>query len=253
MGPDGPVKSTDKSLLDLSAYTNGWEIRKDRGSFLEVASALHPGRLYLARAADGSITVEWPDPRLGEELRRFFPSHVSTDLRSAHLPRRDQLDALLTRAAGIDRSLPNHTAARLPEALDRELEVIDDFSTETRRLTKQRIGQNLFREALLDYWGGACAVTGISQPELLRASHSTPWAECKTDEDRLNVFNGFLLVAHLDALYDAGLLSFQSDGKVIFSPALAPDLFDRLPLQNLRLRWITPDHLHFIRTPEWGS
>jgi hypothetical protein len=58
---------------------------------------------------------------------------------------------------------------------------------------RQRVGQEVFRAALIDYWGGACAVTGLALPEVLRASHSQPWADCTTDEERLDVFNGFLL------------------------------------------------------------
>ena len=246
------MRSTDKSLLELSAYNNGWEIRVDQGECLEVSSALHPGTLWLSRSSDRTFHVRWEDPRIGDELHRFFSPAVSPDLRSAILTERVELDTLLARAASIDRSLPDHAAAQLPESVDRELARIKDYSTETRRLTKQRIGQNLFRNALLDYWGGACAITGIRQTELLRASHSTPWADCATDEDRLNVFNGFLLVAHLDALYDAGLMAFQSDGTAIFSPALDPELLDRLSLRNLRLRWITQNHLDFLRIPNWA-
>lgn len=72
----------------------------------------------------------------------------------------------------------------------------------------------------MDYWGGACAVTGIALPELLRASHAKPWAKCDTDQERLNVFNGFLRCAHLDALFDRGLMTFEEDGKTVFPPDL---------------------------------
>lgn len=90
-------------------------------------------------------------------------------------------------------------------------------STEVERLVRQRVGQNIFRESLMDYWGGACAVTGIALPALLRASHAKPWAECNSDAERLNVFNGFLLAAHLDALFDRHLISFDDSGKILFS------------------------------------
>ena len=55
-------------------------------------------------------------------------------------------------------------------------------------MVRQRVGQNKFRDAMLDYWGGACAVTGVAIPEVLRASHAKPWAECGTDAERLDVF-----------------------------------------------------------------
>lgn len=63
-------------------------------------------------------------------------------------------------------------------------------NTEAHRLVKQRIGQEIFRESLMDYWGGRCSATGLDMPELLRASHIKPWAKCETDVERLDVFNG---------------------------------------------------------------
>ncbi len=76
----------------------------------------------------------------------------------------------------------------------------------------EKAGQDVFRAALMDYWGGACVVTGIDLPAVLRASHAKPWAACASDEERLDVFNGLLLVANLDALFDRGHISsyFQS-------------------------------------------
>jgi hypothetical protein len=38
----------------------------------------------------------------------------------------------------------------------------------------QRIGQDIFRARLMDYWRGRCALTGISDAALLRASHIIP-------------------------------------------------------------------------------
>lgn len=94
-------------------------------------------------------------------------------------------------------------------------------ATEIERLVVQRVGQDLFRQALLAYWGGRCPMTGIAIPELLRASHIVPWAECKTDQKRLDVHNGLLLSALWDAAFDAGLISFGDDGAPISSPRLS--------------------------------
>lgn len=41
--------------------------------------------------------------------------------------------------------------------------------------------QDVFREGLLEYCDGRCAISGLSVPELLRASHIKPWAHCATD------------------------------------------------------------------------
>ncbi len=93
-------------------------------------------------------------------------------------------------------------------------------ATEAERLVVQRIGQDVFRQALMAYWGGRCPLTGISDPALLRASHIVPWAECATDAERLDVHNGLLLSALWDAAFDAGLVSFADDGAVLVSPTL---------------------------------
>jgi hypothetical protein len=92
--------------------------------------------------------------------------------------------------------------------------------TDVERLVIQRVGQNIFRDALLEYWSGRCAITGIDQPELLRASHIVPWSECDSDEHRLDVYNGFLLSALWDAAFDRGLVSFSDEGQPLASPSL---------------------------------
>jgi hypothetical protein len=102
-------------------------------------------------------------------------------------------------------------------------------TTEAERLMIQRIGQDVFREALMDYWGGRCPLTGITEPALLRASHIVPWAEC-TDEQRLDVHNGLLLSALWDAAFDRGLVSFADDGAVLVSPNLGLKARDVLGL-----------------------
>ena len=76
-------------------------------------------------------------------------------------------------------------------------------TTEAERWVIQRIGQDVFRSALMDYWNGRCPLTGITDPALLRASHIVPWSDCN-DEQRLDVHNGLLLSALWDAAFDCG-------------------------------------------------
>lgn len=92
-------------------------------------------------------------------------------------------------------------------------------TTEAERMVVQRIGQGIFRESLLEYWQGRCPLTGIEEPELLRASHIVPWAKC-ADEERLNVYNGLLLSALWDAAFDKGLVTFDMNGSPVFSNKL---------------------------------
>ncbi|WP_197702519.1 HNH endonuclease [Candidatus Nitrosoglobus terrae] len=115
------------------------------------------------------------------------------------------------------------------------------------RWVSQRVGQDKFCEAMLEYWGGACAVTGVNIPEVLRANHAKPWAECVTDAERLDVFNGLLLMANLDALFDRFLISFDEQGRMLIAPALAEvDLFPLGIMPGMELRWIEPQHQPYL-------
>lgn len=128
-------------------------------------------------------------------------------------------------------------------------------TTEAERLVVQRVGQELFRSALLDYWQGRCCVTGLDVPELLRASHIRPWAKCETDEQRLDVFNGLLLAPHLDALFDGGWITFSDAGECSVSPALGQLRCEQLGLMApIAIQGLRPEHrvfLEFHRSTLW--
>ncbi len=124
----------------------------------------------------------------------------------------------------------------LPDAPLREFERrITDLprTTEAERLVVQRIGQDIFRDRLMDYWQGRCPLTGISDPALLRASHIVPWSECDSDAERLDVHNGLLLSALWDAAFDCALVTFDDMGKPEFSPSLSEQA-------RAELRWSSP-------------
>lgn len=106
-------------------------------------------------------------------------------------------------------------------------------NTEAERLIVQRVGQDIFRASLMDYWEGRCPLTGIRDPELLRASHIIPWRDCSTDAERLDVHNGLLLSALWDAVFDRGLVTFDDEGRPVFSHALSE-------AARNELRWHAP-------------
>jgi putative restriction endonuclease len=152
------------------------------------------------------------------------------------------LHALIDRLYRLALSLPPQPLLDFEEqvaGLSRE--------TEAERLVVQRIGQDVFRKRLIDYWGGRCPITGIDQPELLRASHIKAWADCPTDAERLDVFNGLLLAAHLDAAFDAALITFADDGALIISARLTERSRGVLSLKDgLRLAGLTPRHAPYL-------
>lgn len=151
------------------------------------------------------------------------------------LPDRDALTAAVSQAYRLSRSLPTLPLERFAR------EIVGLGATEVDALTRRRIGQDIFRAALLTYWDGRCPLTGIAEPELLRASHIVPWARCASDGDRLDVHNGLLLSALWDAAFDTGLVSFGDDGAPLTSAGLSAQALAALaPEQAPRLRLAPP-------------
>lgn len=125
------------------------------------------------------------------------------------------LHRMVRRAFQLSRALPD-------EPLQVYLQKIATMpkATEAERLVVQRVGQDVFRSGLIDYWEGRCPLSGLAVVELLRASHIKPWADCETDAERLDVFNGLLLAPHLDAAFDGGFMTLDDDGAAVFATAL---------------------------------
>lgn len=95
---------------------------------------------------------------------------------------------------------------------------------EREAVVKIRFGQGNFRDALFNEkgHGAKCWMSGIEGRQLLIASHIKPWSHCKDEsESRGRRDNGLLLSALWDAAFDAGLVSFESNWKVIASSKLA--------------------------------
>ena len=83
---------------------------------------------------------------------------------------------LLRRAANLSQALPKQAVRDYLAAVAQAVQELpaESRGTEVERLVRQRVGQERYRDALLAYWGGACAVTGVTVTEALRASHAKP-------------------------------------------------------------------------------
>ena len=152
------------------------------------------------------------------------------------------LHRLVRRAFQLSRALPHE-----PHKVFQERIVNLPRGTEAERLVIQRVGQDVFRDGLLDYWEGRCAITGLAVPALLRASHIKPWADCETDTERLDVFNGLLLAPHLDAAFDRGFITVEDNGHITVSRALATEARKLLGLHRpLRARGLADGHRAYL-------
>nr|WP_115095287.1 HNH endonuclease [Synechococcus sp. UW106] len=101
-----------------------------------------------------------------------------------------------------------------------EKEVV--LTTSSLALRGSRVGQGVFRRQLNEYWENKCSVTGYldaADESILIGSHIKPWAE-RSNNERLDPFNGLLLTPNLDKLFDKGYVSFAGDGSIMISGSL---------------------------------
>ena len=121
-----------------------------------------------------------------------------------------------------------------------------ESATTRKALVNARLGQGGFRRDLLRIWGGRCAVTGCSEPAALIASHAKPWST-SSNAERLDAYNGLLLVASIDRLFDRGLVGFDDDGRLLCKPGLLDE--DRAVLgigSGARLRQVASAHRPYL-------
>ena len=204
-----------RNLLEKFAFDQGFSISLgESDGWLCFQAHAVSARLALTTDNAGHFLVGTSHRGVGSELSsELTPAPYALKEFDCFLASgSSDLFRIIGRIWALARSLPNEPLAEF-ERLLREV----PSSTEVERLRKERIGQNVFRSALMDYWEKSCAVTGVQNPTLLRASHIVPWATCESDEERLNVHNGLLLVATLDAAFDAGLISFDDGGFILIS------------------------------------
>ncbi len=102
--------------------------------------------------------------------------------------------------------------------------------TETTANVKLRRGQEYFRDAVLNNFGGRCGVTRLDVRELLIASHILPWGTHPAE--RLNVRNGLCLSRLHDAAFDRWLISFDESFRLLLSPRLKSELAQHIVAEN---------------------
>jgi predicted restriction endonuclease len=153
---------------------------------------------------------------------------------------RDELHAGVQAVYRISVCLPNFPLEKYSQA------VAGVGDTEAERMQKYRIGQEIFRDALLEYWESRCPLTGITSPDLLKSSHIMPWSHCKTDAQRLDVYNGLLLSALWDAAFDAGMVSFDDDGTILASARLDGAAREALALKDVSRLALRDEHRAYM-------
>lgn len=206
------------SEADQAAFKHGFPIRRgeEEGWSCHVSTTVR-GTIWLAATApEGPWFLATDRPAVVQAAGLTVAMMPGPGLVRVALPTTPALWAALDHLWSLWSTVPvdpvqefQAATAQLPQ------------STEAERLVVQRIGQDIFRARLVEYWQGRCPLTGITDPQLLRASHIIPWSICTSDAERLDPENGFLLSALWDAAFDRGLVTFGDDGYPWYSPQLS--------------------------------
>jgi putative restriction endonuclease len=116
----------------------------------------------------------------------------------------------LARASSTQRNLPGSQPSLVREESPRY---------GTPQLIQPRLGQGIFRVAVMDAYSRACAVTQEHSLPALEASHIQPYAKSGPHEVR----NGVLLRADLHRLFDQGYVTITPQYRLEVSPRLKED------------------------------
>jgi putative restriction endonuclease len=241
---DYGMLALDRSRIEKAAADCGFELTPElQNDGLVLRSARFPEYVRVQVEAPGRFLVT---PSSGVILE----GNVTGAHECAH--GYDALYEVLLSLAAKARTFPN----RVADAFRARTASMPN-TTEIERLVVQRVGQQIFREALLDFWQGRCPVTGLAIPGLLRASHIKPWAVCNDDNERLDVYNGLLLAPQVDALFDGGWVTFQRTGFMLVSDELDDRALStlglRLPTQIVGLSARHQSYLDFHRRNVFGG
>lgn len=93
---------------------------------------------------------------------------------------------------------------------------------EKESLVKTRIGQSMFKKLLLKKYDNKCCICNLANVELLVASHIKEWKNSSIYE-KGDINNGLLLCTLHDSLFDRHLISFDKEGKIIYSNKLSEE------------------------------
>lgn len=110
------------------------------------------------------------------------------------------------------------------------IEKEDIGGTSKKIVSNIRIGQSKFRDKLLKLFK-KCPITGISEKQILNASHIKPWAVSDNNE-RMDIYNGFIFSPTVDKLFDKGLITFEDNKTIIISSIISKYNIAKLGLRS---------------------
>lgn len=230
-----------ENLEDLSIQFHRW--------LLEIGKSEKTAKSYVG-AIQGSISNWANDAKLSHQNLISIQSYTQINQIAQDLASYEIFQERNTRGRNMYSAALNSYQDFLSTTCQVQLtEDIDSIvsdrtldNTQKARLVNTRIGQGRFREDLIKYWKG-CAVTGFPATQFLLASHIKPWRTA-SHEERLDKYNGILLLPNLDKVFDLGYITFEDDGSIRISKHLEqPEALG--VKQNLTIRLSEP-HNRFM-------
>ena len=174
-------------------------------------------------------------PQLGEFKTAIFNGNAST---IAQPLRRLGFDVLDMELDEIEVEDDRHQR----ELLNRVL----NGPVERHQLVKSRRGQGVFRDNV-ESREPKCRVTGVSNPNYLRASHIKPWRK-SNDTEKIDGDNGLMLAPHVDFLFDRGFISFEDDGTLIVSELIEDAALESWGIPSeMNVGSFTPEQSIFLK------
>jgi len=99
-----------------------------------------------------------------------------------------------------------------------DLDRIKSMGEEKAVVAMQRVNQHVFRDVVLQNYGGKCCISGLPIVDLLEACHILGWKE---DEDnRLSPDNGLCMAVIYHRAFDRHLIAIDDDYRLVVSPGL---------------------------------
>lgn len=176
----------------------------------------------LARIQRGARIAADPRGRIGCCLiaeAHFFP-------REAWVRRPDDWSPRTVKGKGYDltvgegRRIWLECQARVPGlGVSRVAEPVEERRYGAAILRLPRLGQSIFRVAVLDAYGRACAVSGEHSLPAIEAAHIVPHAEGGPNA----VSNGLALRSDIHRLFDRGYVTVDADDRFVVSHRLKAD------------------------------
>lgn len=109
-------------------------------------------------------------------------------------------------------------SAALPHPNATDADIGYSGSTERVAMSRIRLAQRFFRRAVLASYDGRCCISEIPMRSLLVASHIIPWS--RQPESRADPRNGLCLSNLHDAAFDRGLITIDSEFRLVLSKRL---------------------------------